>query len=752
MKYILSLLYSLIVFTLSAQVVSTTVTKDLDTVVITKFTVGKTIKVGSFVWKDTTIVKDTFGITVKPYKPSTVPNKPPVAKPVASTTTLTLPATLKLSGLLSSDSDGQISTYAWSKVSGSGGTITSPTSSTTNVIGLVPGTYRFRLTVIDNNGASDTGDITVLVKAGTTTPPINAPPVARAGEDQRVTLPSTATLNGFASTDADGTIVSYRWMLGQTIVSNSSLAEIQFSTTGSFTYTLTVTDDKGATGTDNVTVTVESSIPPPTGTETEISVSSIPFSDPDIISPGRGAEKWHDGSARIPNPTESQPIGTENSLDVYYRFESHRLYNSNGTFNWSYFDGLVESAINRGQKLSFGIMHFNGDGGGGTSYGGGESAYPAHLHNQMQAEGTKDVLVSGEWLPNWNSPSFLKFLRDENTAIRNRLISERHTPTSGPNAGKSVLYGDAIYVIDIRGFGNWGEWHIGDIASQWNSQPNRPTIATLKAIIDAHTQVFDRWPLGMMIAAYDGGASGVPLFHPYPEVAHYALTAKNAWGDVGARRDQVGAPDGYLKNMLENNNLTYNGSPQFKTLFLNKWKTAPITGEPNPGVAAITGMVDLLGQINLYHHVSFGNGNYPIGSQLSTSTRNTIREGFKRAGYRIEIKTGGSVKVSAGRISITNIWHNVGVTPTYENWDVVYELVSASGSVTRLGISSFKPKLFLPQTLPTSVTDNFNVNLPSGNYTLRVMVEDPSGYRQRLPLAIQGRNSDGSYNLGTIKL
>lgn len=491
-------------------------------------------------------------------------------------------------------------------------------------------------------------------------------------------------------------------------------------------------------------------IPPPDptpGNTTTFTGQIIPYSEPDLIAPGRGAEQWHNGSARIPNPTESNT--TENSMDVYYRFEAWRLQNSDGSFNWSYFDNLVESAINKGQKLSFGIMTYNDDGGGGTSYGGGESAYSQSLHNQMQSESTKDVLINGEWVPNWNSPSYLKWLRDIHTAVANRLKTERHTPTSGPNAGKSVLYGDAIYVIDIRGYGNWGEWHCGGISSEFSSQPNRPTIATLKAIIDAHTQIFDRWPLGMMIAAYDGGASGVPLFHPYPEVAHYALTARNAWGEVGARRDQVGAPDGYLKNMLENNSLSYNGSLQFKTLFMEKWKRAPITGEPNPGVAPITGMVDLLGttgQIEKYHHTSFGNGNYPIGSSLSLTAKNNIREGFKRSGYRLQVTGGSITRGTNGRISVT--WQNVGVAPTYENWNTVYELKSGT-TVVWTGNSKFKAKLFLSG--PGTVVEDVFPSIPAGAYTLTVKLVDPSGYRAPLVLANRNRNTDGSYTLSTSK-
>lgn len=587
---------------------------------------------------------------------------------------------------------------------------------------------------------------TTVTKPYKSTTPTNIAPVARAGADQTITLPiNSVILDASASTDADGTIATYKWSgLGGVIGAGTSRVTVSGLSEGNYTYRITVTDNKGATHFDELLVTVKPSVV--IGTTVNFSFNQIPYTDPDIISPGRGAEQWHNSSARIPNPTESQPIGTENSLDVYYRFEAVRFYDAQGSLSWSYFDGLVQDAINKGQKLSFGIMTHNSDGGGGISYGGGESSYPLFLHNQMQSESVKDWLSgSGEWVANWNSQFYINWLRSLHTVVANRLKTQFYTPSSGPNAGKRVLFGDAIYVIDIRGYGNWGEWHSGGICD-WNAYPSgtQPTSATLKAIIDAHTQIFDRWPLGMMIAAYDGGKTGIPLFVPLRDVAWYALTARNAWGEVGARRDQVGAPDGYLQTMLQGNDLTYNGSPTFATLFLEKWKNAPITGEPNPGVAPITGMADLLGQVNLYHHTSFGNGNYPFGSSLPLSTRNTIREAFKRAGYRI-VLTGGKAVTSTGAISITLNWRNIGITPTYENWDVVYELVSGS-TVAWTGTSTFKPKLFQPSATSNTIVDNFN-NIPSGTYTLRVTVKDPANYRSPAPIAIQGRTATGSYIL-----
>src|SRR5690606_13377817 len=94
-------------------------------------------------------------------------------------------------------------------------------------------------------------------------------------------------------------------------------------------------------------------------------------------------------------------------------------------------------------------------------------------------------------------------------------------------------------------------------------------------------------------------------------------------------------------------------------------------------------------------------------------------------------------------------WKNIGIAPTYENWDVYYELKNNNNVVVWSGKSSFKPKLFAPTTEPTIALDEFI--LPSsvgiGKYRLNIVIKDPTGYRAPLPLAINGRNSDGSYTI-----
>lgn len=89
-------------------------------------------------------------------------NTSPVANAGADNT-ITLPTnsvTLVGSG---TDPDGTIASYLWEQTIGAAAIITTPNAATTTVTGLVEGTYEFRLTVTDNQGAThqDTVQITV---------------------------------------------------------------------------------------------------------------------------------------------------------------------------------------------------------------------------------------------------------------------------------------------------------------------------------------------------------------------------------------------------------------------------------------------------------------------------------------------------------------------------------------------------------------------------------------------------------------
>jgi len=85
-------------------------------------------------------------------------------------------------------------------------------------------------------------------------------PVASAGADQSVSDADgdgleTVTLDGSASFDPDGSIVSYQWSEGASVLGTTAVLAAPF-TVGTHTVTLTVTDDGGASASDALIVTV----------------------------------------------------------------------------------------------------------------------------------------------------------------------------------------------------------------------------------------------------------------------------------------------------------------------------------------------------------------------------------------------------------------------------------------------------------------------------------------------------------------
>jgi hypothetical protein len=156
-----------------------------------------------------------------------------------------------------SDADGVIVSYAWTKISGpSSFNMVNANSPVTDVWGLQEGSYQFQLSVTDNDGLVGLDTVKVDVVAA------NLPPVADAGPDKTIALPTNnVTLNG-RGTDADGTIKEYLWSQltgpssAEIVSPNKPVTLINGMVGGNYAFELTVTDNLGATGKDTVIISV----------------------------------------------------------------------------------------------------------------------------------------------------------------------------------------------------------------------------------------------------------------------------------------------------------------------------------------------------------------------------------------------------------------------------------------------------------------------------------------------------------------
>lgn len=188
-------------------------------------------------------------------------NQPPIAKAGADKTIKLPNDSTLLDGSTSTDPDGRITEWLWKKIAGpSLFSIKDTTASKTLVNKLVPGVYSFELKVVDNEGLFAKDTVKILVDSATAP---NRPPVARAGQDQTITLPvNKALLDGSGSTDPDNNIIGHAWrkIAGppNSVFSDpvAIKAEALDLTNGVYQFELTVTDAGGLFSTDTIQVTV----------------------------------------------------------------------------------------------------------------------------------------------------------------------------------------------------------------------------------------------------------------------------------------------------------------------------------------------------------------------------------------------------------------------------------------------------------------------------------------------------------------
>jgi PKD repeat protein len=176
-------------------------------------------------------------------------NVPPIAQFVTDYNIGRSPLTVTFNAVGSTDPDGMINSYEWDFGDGqsdSGVNVSHTFTAETTT------TYTVTLTVIDDDGATSTcaQGITVVIPL-----PENRPPTAQfTAEPDTGELPLTVIFDANQSSDTDGTIASYTWNFGDgTPEVSGGLTKIStqhtYTAAGTYTVTLTVTDDDGEIGT-----------------------------------------------------------------------------------------------------------------------------------------------------------------------------------------------------------------------------------------------------------------------------------------------------------------------------------------------------------------------------------------------------------------------------------------------------------------------------------------------------------------------
>ena len=114
-------------------------------------------------------------------------------------------------------------------------------------------------------------------------------------------------------------------------------------------------------------------------------------------------------------------------------------------------------------------------------------------------------------------------------------------------------------------------------------------------------------------------------------------------------------------------------------------------------------------------------------------------------GYRLELRRmrAGSEN---GRVQVEMLWCNTGVAPCYQAYPIVLCLENEEGM-----------RIFrLEEDIRTWLPDEDRLvraetgEMPSGTYTLKIGIDTGVQELGMLQLAIQGRDEDGFYPMGTV--
>ncbi|MDO8954849.1 MAG: PKD domain-containing protein, partial [Gammaproteobacteria bacterium] len=187
-----------------------------------------------------------------------------------------------------SDSDGTIVSYSWDFGDGASANSTNASHSYT-----LAGNYTVTLTVTDNDGATATAQTTVTVSPAAA----NMVPTALfyMTQDSGV-APLDVGFDGAYSTDDDGTVTNYLWNFGDGNSATGANVSHVYTTAGSFTAKLTVTDDKGAQATYDGLIVVEAAAVSPTILIAAFSINPQIPSIKDVVQFSGSASTAPDGN------------------------------------------------------------------------------------------------------------------------------------------------------------------------------------------------------------------------------------------------------------------------------------------------------------------------------------------------------------------------------------------------------------------------------------------------------------------------
>ena len=374
---------------------------------------------------------------------------------------------------------------------------------------------------------------------------------------------------------------------------------------------------------------------------------------------------------------------------AYLRWYWSALEPQQGQYRWDIIDVALAEAEKHGQRLAIRLMPYSN-----------KDPLPEWYRNSGARRANQATGKDGAiWQPDFSDPLFLKYW--------GKLVAE---------AGRRYDGNPILDSVDISSVGYWGEG--------WSDY--MPAFQSQKPLIDIW---LDAFPHTTLLMNFDE-----------PEALAYGTQHDSGWrldclGDMKARNPEM--LDQYPQEVA-------------RTGIGDVWKHQPVSletcGTPSQWKRDGYDVNYILDQALRWHVTSVNVKSSPIPPEWKTP----FEQFEKRMGYRLILRRlEYAQQVAPGAMLPVHMWwYNAGVAPVYREHKLAMQLWSASAQAL----------IYIPADIRNwlpgdSVVDQpvyIPRSLPPGPYHVRIALVDPDNGAPAIRLAIEGRQNDGWYDLGTI--
>ncbi len=435
--------------------------------------------------------------------------------------------------------------------------------------------------------------------------------------------------------------------------------------------------------------------------------------------------KWTEGF-----PIDYQPFhGTLQTRDfpmtsiAYFRIYWRFIEPEKGVYRWDVIDKALKTAHERHQTLMLRIAPHGTD---------AKSDVPAWYRRET-GEKFQNVPHGG-----WQATTEKWLIDPENQAYAKEF--------GGMIRALGTRYdGDPdIDLVDISILAAWGEGAGSSLLTE----------TTRHALLDSYLDSFHKTPL-------------VTQLGDEKTVAYTLSRARGAAGDSISKEQQAASLDearprvgwradclGDMGEFSKTENLMTDDYPEaiIDLGLSNVWKTAPVTMEACSVMQSWKNagwdLSYILDQAIKWHVSSFNAKSSPVPAAWGPQ----VNDWLNRMGYRFVLRrfTYPDTIDASRKLAFTSWWENKGDAPAYRKYPLALRLKNDQHSVVL--VTNADVRSWLPGDSLSNNSVFVPRYLPDGDYKLEIALVDSATRQPEIKLAIAGRESDGWYPLGSVKL